>query len=60
MNFYIAAEILNDPVYEESWKYTLGNDTTHRGFVNRALERGEEYMIFQRAVTRVKDSVSKC
>ena len=59
LNFYIAAEIPNDPVYEESWKFTIGDDTTLGGFVNKALERGEEYVIFQRAVTRV-DDVSKC
>jgi len=59
VNFYIAAEIPNDPVYEGSWKFTIGDDTTHGGFVNKALERGEEYIIFQRAVTRVED-VSKC
>ena len=59
VKFYIAAEIRNDPVYEESWKFTIGDDTTHGGFVNKALERGEEYIIFQRAMTRVED-VSKC
>ena len=59
VNFYIAAEIPNDPVYEESRKFTIGDDTTHGGFVNKALQGGEEYVIFQRAVTRDKD-VSKC
>lgn len=46
-------------MYEESWKFTVGDDTTHGGFVNKALERGEEYVIFQRALTRDND-VSKC
>ena len=58
LNFYIAAEIPNDPVYEESWKFTIGNNTMHEGFVNKALERGEEYVIFQRALTR-DNGVSK-
>ena len=46
-------------MYEESWKFTVGDDTTRGGFVNKALERGEEYVIFQRALTRDND-VSKC
>ena len=58
-NFYITAEIQNVPVYEKSWEFTVGDDTTHGGFVNKALERGEEYVIFQRALTRDND-VSKC
>ena len=58
-NFYIAAEIPNTPVYKKSWKFTVGDDTTHGGFVNKALERGEEYVIFQRALTR-DNEVSKC
>ena len=46
-------------MYEKSWKFTIGDGTTHGGFVNKALERGEEYVIFQRALTRDND-VSKC
>ena len=51
-NFYITAEIPNNPVFEKSWEFTVGNGTTHGGFVNKALERGEEYIIFQRALTK--------
>ena len=58
LNFYITAEIQNVPVYEKSWKFTVGDDKMYEGFVNKPLERGEEYVIFQRAVTRDKD-VSK-
>jgi len=58
LNFYITAEIQNVPVYEKSWEFTVGDDKTYEGFVNKALERGEEYVIFQRAVTRDND-VSK-
>ena len=59
LNFYIAAQIGNNPVYKKPWKLIVGDDTTHGGFVNKALEKGEEYVIFQRALTRDND-VSKC
>ena len=58
LNFYITAEIQNDPVYGKSWEFAVGDGTTYGGFVNKPLEKGEEYVIFQRAVTRDKD-VSK-
>ena len=58
LNFYITAEIGNDPLHKTSWEFTVGDDTPHGGFVNKALERGEEYIIFQRAMTRDND-VSK-
>ena len=57
-NFYITAEIPNNPVFEKSWEFTVGNGNTHGGFGNKALERGEEYIIFQRAVTK-DNGVSK-
>ena len=59
LNFYIAGEMPNVPVFEESWNFTIGDDIMHGGFVNQALKTSEEYVIFQRAVTRVK-GVSKC
>ena len=46
-------------MYKKSWKLIVGDDTTLGGFVNKALEKGEEYVIFQRALTRDND-VSKC
>ena len=58
LNFYIAAELLNDPVYENSWEFTIGDDKTYGAYVNKGLERGEEYIVFQRALTYGK-SVSK-
>jgi len=58
LNFYITAEIGNDPLHKKSWEFTVGDDTTHGAFVNKALDRGEEYVIFQRAMTHDKD-VSK-
>ena len=57
-NFYITAEIQNVLVVQNSWEFTVGDDKTYEGFVNKALEKGKEYDIFQRAVTRDKD-VSK-
>ena len=58
LNFYIAAKIPNVPVYKKSWEFTVGDDKMYEGFVNKALERGEEYVIFQRALTR-DNGVSK-
>ena len=55
LNFYVTAEIQSVLVVQ---KFTVGDDKTYENFVNKALEKGEEYVIFQRAVTRDKD-VSK-
>ena len=55
LNFYITTEIPNVPVYDKSWEFTVGDDTTNGGFVNKPLEKGKQYVIFQRAVTRDKD-----
>ncbi|KAL9950689.1 hypothetical protein ACROYT_G043228 [Oculina patagonica] len=52
LNFYIAAEIANNPVREESWKFTVGDDKKYEDYANKGLERGEKYIIYQRAVTR--------
>ena len=46
-------------MYEESWKFTVGDETVHGSFVNKALESGREYVIFQRALTH-DNGVSKC
>ena len=55
LNFYVAAEIENDPVRETSWKFTVGDDKTYGDYVNEALEKGKNYMVYERAVTREKD-----
>ena len=55
LNFYITAEIQSVLVVQI---FTVGDDKMYKSFVNKALEKGEEYVIFQRAVTRDKD-VSK-
>ena len=51
VNFYVAAEIKNDPVYEESWEFTVGDDETNGGYENKGLETGQDYVIYQRALT---------
>ncbi|KAJ7358802.1 hypothetical protein OS493_021585 [Desmophyllum pertusum] len=58
LNFYVAAEITNVPVHEESWEFTVGDEETYRAYINKGLEGREVYIIYQRAVTHVKD-VSK-
>ena len=58
LNFYIAAEIPNVPVYEESWELTIGDGKTYGSYVNKGLKSGEDYVVYQRAVTHDKD-VSK-
>ena len=55
LNFYIAAEIQNNPVHEESWEFTVGDDRKYGAYENRGLERGENYVVYQRAVTLDKD-----
>ena len=55
LNFYIAAEIPNVPVYEESWKFNVGDGNMYGDFVNKGLEAGEDFVVFQRAVTRDND-----
>ena len=55
LNFYIAAEIENNPVNEKSWEFTVGDDQEYGTYVNKGLERGQKYIVYQRAVTRDKD-----
>ena len=58
LNFYVAAEIKNVPVHEESWEFTVGDDETSGGYVNKGLETGQDYVIYQRALT-YEESVSE-
>ncbi len=58
VNFYVAAEIANVPVHEESWKFSVGDDKKYGDYVNKGLERGAEYVVYQRAVT-YDENVSK-
>ncbi len=55
LNFYLAAEIENNPVREESWEFSIGDDKKYGAYINKGLERGEKYVVYQRAVTIDKD-----
>lgn len=52
LNFYIAAEIKNDPVMEKSWEFTVGDEQHYGSYVNKKLDRGQVYIVYQRAITR--------
>jgi len=54
LNFYIAAEIKNDPVMEKSWDFTVGDEQQYESYVNKRLDRGQVYILYQRAITRDK------
>ncbi|KAL9950698.1 hypothetical protein ACROYT_G043239 [Oculina patagonica] len=57
LNFYLAAEIENNPVRKESWEFTIGDDKKYGAYENKGLEKGEKYVVYQRAVTHDKDVV---
>ena len=54
-NFYVAAEIENDPVYGESWKFTVGDGKSYGTYVNKELTGREDYIVYQRAITNHKN-----
>ena len=58
LNFYVAAEIGNDPVRDKSWKFTVGDEKTYGTYTNEGLKSGEDYIVYQRAITR-ENNVSK-
>lgn len=41
----------NNPVHEKSWKFTGGDGKSYGAFVNNELTRGEDYIVYQRALT---------
>ena len=51
VDFYISAELSNDPVYETAWKFTVGDEKKYGLYKNTVLQKGEEYIVFQRALT---------
>ena len=63
IDFYVSAEISNDPVQKTTWKFTVGDEKNYGAYKNTALQQGEDYIVFQRALTnksslaesRVKD-----
>ncbi|XP_068727455.1 receptor-type tyrosine-protein phosphatase T-like isoform X1 [Montipora capricornis] len=59
MGFYIAAEIKNIPLLTESWEFYVGNEETYGGYENKKLQRGHNYLVYQRAVTSVENVILK-
>ena len=52
VNFYIAAEIENFPVLNESWKFSVGDSKKTGNYVNKELEKGQNYIVYERALTK--------
>ena len=55
MNFYIAAEIENFPVLNESWKFSVGDSKKTGNYVNKELEKGQNYIVYERALTKTNE-----
>lgn len=51
IDFYVSAEISNDPVHEKTWKFIVGDEKNYGAYKNTALQQGEDYIVFQRALT---------
>ena len=51
IDFYVSAEISNDPVHEKTWKFAVGDEKSYGAYKNTALQQGEDYIVFQRALT---------
>ena len=51
VNFYIAAEIEN---FNKPQKFTVGDGNKTKEFVNEELEKGENYIVYERALTKAK------
>ena len=51
LSFYVAAEIENSQVHEKSWNFTIGDGNSYGRFVNKELKRGDDYIVYQRAIT---------
>ena len=51
IDFYISAEISNDPVQETTWEFTVGDEKNYKTYKNTALQQEEDYIVFQRALT---------
>ncbi|XP_066015620.1 tyrosine-protein phosphatase Lar-like isoform X2 [Pocillopora verrucosa] len=54
VNFYIAAEIENDPLLSKPQKFTVGDGHKTKEFVNEELEKGENYIVYERALTKAE------
>ena len=51
IDFYISAEISNDPAQKTTWEFTVGDEENYGAYKNTALQQGEDYIVFQRALT---------
>ena len=54
MNFYIAAEIENVPLLSKPQKFTVGDGSKTKKFMNEELEKGENYIVYERALTKAE------
>ncbi|XP_022808474.1 uncharacterized protein LOC111345455 [Stylophora pistillata] len=59
VNFYIAAEIKNVPAVEKPWKFTVGDGEKTEIYVNEELEKGQNYIVYERALTDTTKEVLK-
>ena len=55
LNFYVAAEIENFPGNEMSWEFSVGDGKTYGAYRNKELQIGEDYIVYQRAMTYDND-----
>ena len=51
VNFYIAAEIEN---FNKPQKFTVGDGNKTKKFVNEELDKGENYIVYERALTKAE------
>lgn len=51
VDFYISAELSNEPVYNTAWEFTVGDGKNYGVYKNTVLQQGEVYIVFQRALT---------
>ncbi|XP_022810231.1 receptor-type tyrosine-protein phosphatase F-like [Stylophora pistillata] len=51
LTFYVAAEIESVPGNEKSWELTVGEGKTYGAYRNKELQIGEDYIVYQRAMT---------
>ena len=52
IDFYVSAEISNDPVHEKTWTFIAGDEKNYGAYKNAALQQGEDYIVFQRALPK--------
>ena len=52
VNFYIAAEIGNVPALKGPWKFTVGDGEKTGNYLNKELEKGQNYIVYERALTK--------